>query len=167
MEGAGYEGEMLLLMLPVLSWCLNSEINAPVGAGMRLAVLFLCSAMKPHHLLLCLAWKRNPFKALGFCLHSYWPNFMLRKALQNRTCFSCRWEMLVGVVGWRGTTWCGRAHGFTTVLADMEHSALAGWCWRCIADALLKLFRVWASPGGSRVRMEPVCELRGDGLVQW
>lgn len=65
MEGGRYEGEMLLLMLPVLSWCLDSEINALVGAGLGPAGLFLCSGMKPHRLLLCLAWKRNPLQGFG------------------------------------------------------------------------------------------------------
>lgn len=55
------------------SWCCQryvgafTEINAPVGAGLRPAGLFSCSAMKPHH-----PWlgEQPRFEALGFCLHS-------------------------------------------------------------------------------------------------
>lgn len=95
MEGARYEGEMLLLMLPVLSWCLDSEINAPIGAGLRPAGLFLYLAMKTHHSLLGLAWKRTTLQGFGVLSSFLLTNFLLWKALQNQTCLSYSWEVLV------------------------------------------------------------------------
>lgn len=58
---------MLLLMLPVLSGCLDSEINALIGVELRPAGLFLCFSTKAHHSWLVLE-KKPPTSRLWGCV---------------------------------------------------------------------------------------------------
>lgn len=98
---------MFLLMLPVLSGCLDSEINALIGAELRPAGLFLCFATKPHHSWLVLE-KKPPTSRLWGCVFIPTDEFVVMVSSSEPDSCELWLGGAGGMVGQAGAMWCGK-----------------------------------------------------------